>query len=124
MAIKSHQDTDSQSVEVERATRFFAINGVMYSRTQYPLQNAFALTVHKTQSLSLDEISVVLDSSLFSPGQAYTAMSRGRTFVKVHIIHLDPTAFLVDQEAVAECDRLLQIWTKHQATITTRRQQS
>jgi ATP-dependent exoDNAse (exonuclease V) alpha subunit len=111
-------------VEVEKVTRFFPINGVMYSRTQYPLQNAFALTVHKTQSLSLDDISVVLDSSLFSPGQAYTAMSRGCALAKVHIIHLDPAAFLVDQEAVMECERLLQIWTKHRATITIRRQQS
>jgi ATP-dependent exoDNAse (exonuclease V) alpha subunit len=96
----------------------------MYSRTQYPLQNAFALTVHKTQSLSLDDISIVLDSSLFSPGQAYTAISRARALAKVHIIHLDPAAFLVDREAVVECDRLLQIWTRHQATITTRRLQS
>jgi len=108
-------------VKVEKVTRFFPINGIMYSRTQYPLQNAFALTVHKTQSLSLDNISVVLDNNLFSPGQAYTAMSRGCALAKVHIIQLHPAAFLVDQEAVRECERSLFVWTKHLAAIAVRR---
>ena len=30
-----------------------------YDQTQYPLQNALALTVHKTQSLSLNDITLV-----------------------------------------------------------------
>ena len=111
-------------MEVEKVTRFFPINGVMYSRTQYPLQNAFALTVHKTQSLSLDNISLVLDNNLFSPGQAYTAISRGRTLAKVNIIQLDAAAFLVDQNAVDECERLSFVWNKHQEAIASRRRTS
>jgi hypothetical protein len=104
-------------------TRFFLINGVRYSHTQYPLQNAFTLTVHKTQSVSLDDISVILDGSLFSPGQAYTAISRGRALANVNIIQLDEAAFLVDQEAVIETERLLQIWTNHLAAVNIRRQE-
>jgi ATP-dependent exoDNAse (exonuclease V) alpha subunit len=39
------------------------------------LQNAFALTVHKTQDLTLPEISLSLDQQIFSAGQAYVALS-------------------------------------------------
>ena len=36
---------------IARETSYFYINGQRASRTQFPLQNAFSLTVHKTQSL-------------------------------------------------------------------------
>ena len=89
------------------------INGVGYSRTQFPLQNAFALTVHKTQSLSLPWITVSLDASLFSAGQAYTALSRGTTLEGLSIVNIDRAAFIVDQEAVVECIRLENKWDRY-----------
>ena len=58
-------------------THFFNITGVSCSRTQYRLQDAFALTVHKTQGLGLNHISLTLDASLFSPSQVYMALSWG-----------------------------------------------
>src|SRR5579859_1207054 len=82
--------------------RHVTINGIVYSRTQYPLQSTFALTVHKTQSLSIDNLSVSLDSSLFSVGQAYMALSRGTSLEGLSIMHLDRAAFMVDKEAVKE----------------------
>lgn len=96
-------------------TRFFVINGVTYSRTQFPLQNAFALTVHKTQSLTLRNITVSLDGSLFSSGQAYTALSRGTSLSGLSIMNLDREAFLVDEDAVRECERLRRIWAEYMA---------
>jgi ATP-dependent exoDNAse (exonuclease V) alpha subunit len=93
-------------------TRYFTINGIGYSRTQYPLQNAFALTVHKTQSLSIDNLSVSLDSSLFSVGQAYTALSRGTSLEGMSIMHLDRAAFMVDEEAVKEQGVLEARWRR------------
>ncbi len=45
-------------------------------RIQFPLQNAFALTVHKTQGLTLPHITLSLDESIFAKGQAYVAMSQ------------------------------------------------
>lgn len=94
-------------------TRDFIINGVIYSRTQYPLQNAFALTVHKTQSLSIANIAVSLDSSFFSVGQAYTALSRGTSLGGLSIMHLDRQAFIVDPEAVRECELLRDKWQRY-----------
>jgi len=52
------------------------VNGNPASRYQFPLQNSFALTVHKTQGLTLPKITVSVDQDMFAPGQAYVAMSR------------------------------------------------
>jgi len=107
-----------------KVTRHFIINGVIYSRTQYPIQNAFALTVHKTQSLSLPRITLSLDSSLFSTGQAYTALSRGTTLAGLSIAHLDHNAFIVDQNAVKECELLKQRWRRYITARDSRRANS
>jgi len=73
------------------------------------LQNAFALTVHKTQSLTLPNISLALDSQLFSPGQAYVALSRCPSWDHVYISSLHRDAFIVDPEVIQEYDHLQQI---------------
>ena len=108
-------------MQVSLVTRFFRINGVNYSRTQYPLTDAFARTVHKTQGLGFDDITVALDSSIFSAGQAYTALSRAKTKTGISITHLEKCAFIVDKEAVEECQRLEEIWKRHESSIIRRR---
>ena len=55
-------------------TIHFTVNGNSASRTQFPLQDCFALTVHKSQGLTLPRTSVFLDSQFFAPGQAYVAL--------------------------------------------------
>ena len=56
---------------ITRQTVYFYNGGQRASRTQFPLQNSFALTVHKTQGITLPRVSLALDSSIFSAGQAY-----------------------------------------------------
>lgn len=51
---------------------------VIATRSQIPLMLAYALTVHKTQGLSLDEVVIDLTRS-FGHGMIYTALSRART---------------------------------------------
>src|SRR6266540_4063394 len=60
---------------IKKDTVFFTLNEMSAKRIQFPLQNAFALTVHKTQSLILSHITLSLDKSIFAKGQAYVAMS-------------------------------------------------
>ena len=98
---------------------FFNINGVSCSRTQYPLQDMFAFIIDKTQGLHLNHISLMLDALLFSPGQAYMALSQGMELSGVTLTHLDKVAFLVDPDGVAECECLEDIWNRHQVAIMT-----
>ena len=67
----------------------------------------------------MDAISICLDRSIFSTGQAYTALSRARRMEDISISHLDRAAFIVDQGAVKECERLEAIWKDYQTAMET-----
>lgn len=62
-----------QNSDGSKRTRAYAYAWVM------PLKLAWATTVHKSQSQSLDCLKVSLDSSVFADGQAYVAVSRARS---------------------------------------------
>jgi ATP-dependent DNA helicase PIF1 len=49
------------------------------SVVQYPVKLAYALTIHKSQGLSFDEVTVDLSRPCFSSGQLYVALSRVRS---------------------------------------------
>ena len=74
-----------------------------------PLQNAFALTVHKTQGITLPQTSLYLDNQMFSPGQSYTALSRCQSWNDIQILSISPEASLVDERVKKEYARLEQI---------------
>ena len=52
------------------------IQNIIGSFYQFPLKLAYAITIHKSQGLSIDNLAIDL-SFIFSPAQAYVALSRG-----------------------------------------------
>jgi ATP-dependent exoDNAse (exonuclease V) alpha subunit len=94
-----------QTLIVQPTTYYFKINGISYSRTQLSLQNAFALTVHKTQGLTLSKIAVSFDAGMFACDHTYTTLSRARRWEDVDIIKLYTDAFKVDVDVVKEYER-------------------
>ncbi len=69
------------------------------SVTQVPLRLAWAITVHKSQGMSLDAAVIDL-SRAFEYGQGYVALSRLRTLSGLHLLGLNERALRVHPEAV------------------------
>ena len=98
--------TGIRDVEISPITVSFHVNGNSASRTQFPLMNCFAITVHKAQGLTLPKIGLFLDEQFFAPGQAYVALSRASCLDNVAIHALNKEAFSVDRGVIAEYSRL------------------
>lgn len=67
---------------------------------QYPLRLAWAITVHKSQGMSLDAVEVDL-SRAFEKGMGYVALSRVRSWNGLTILGFNDKALLVDPEVLS-----------------------
>lgn len=56
--------------------------------TQYPLMLAWAVTIHKSQGKSLDNVLVDLGDGAFASGQVYVALSRCRSIESISLARL------------------------------------
>ena len=66
-------------------------------RKQFPLRLSWAMTIHKAQGLTVDEV-VVSSKDLFCSGMGYTALSRVRTIEGLFLIDLHFDKFFCDEK--------------------------
>lgn len=69
--------------------------------TQVPLRLAWAITVHKSQGMSLEEAVMDL-SDVFEFGQGYVALSRVRRLSGLHLLGWNEQAFQVHPEVLSK----------------------
>ncbi len=81
------------------------------SVTQVPLRLAWAITVHKSQGMSLDAAVIDL-SRAFEYGQGYVALSRLRKLSGLHLLGLNERALRVHPQAI-ETDAAFRAASEH-----------
>jgi ATP-dependent exoDNAse (exonuclease V) alpha subunit len=79
---------------------------VVGSYSQLPLRAAWAVTIHKAQGLTLEDVRVDFGTGAFAPGQAYVAVSRAKAPAGLSLarpltvadVKVDPTLLAVTEE--------------------------
>ena len=77
-------------------------NELEFSRFQFPVRLAFAMTAHKSQGQTFDRIGIYLPSEFFSHGQLYTCLSQVGATEKIVIlsttIHVAPSRVQIPRD--------------------------
>ncbi len=86
-------------IDEKQADRFKTV--VVGTFKQYPLKLAWAITIHKSQGKTFDNIVVDLGRGAFDYGQTYVALSRCRTLEGIRLKKkIRPKDILVDETVV------------------------
>lgn len=84
------------------------------SISQIPLRLAWAITVHKSQGMTLDAARIDLRKA-FVPGMGYVALSRVRNIDSLYLYGINRMALAISEDALA-IDDVLRSKTKQDAT--------
>lgn len=77
------------------------VREVIGTFTQMPITLAWAMTIHKSQGLTLDKVHLDLGAGAFETGQTYVALSRSRSMSTITLAKkLSPKDIHIDREAV------------------------
>jgi len=84
--------------------------------SQLPLRLAWAITVHKSQGMSLDSMEVDLSKS-FVRGMGYVALSRVRSLGGMKLLGFNEMSLLIDQEVLEKDKEFQKLSELHRGTL-------
>ena len=61
-----------------------------------PLKVSYALSIHKSQGMTIDAVEIDLGDNIFTCGQAYTALSRAKSLKSIKIIEVSKESFKIN----------------------------
>lgn len=70
-------------------------------RTHIPLRLAYALTIHKSQGMTLDSAEIDIGESVFEYGQTYVALSRVKNLHGLYLQKFDPSKIKAHPKALS-----------------------
>ncbi len=81
--------------------RFLPIEGdIFLLRKQIPLKLGYAVTIHSSQGMTLDEARIDIGKSVFTASQSYVALSRLRNLDGVSLSQFDPKKIRAPKKAL------------------------
>lgn len=108
---------DGRHIVATQASWVIEEDGVIKAEIkQLPLRLAWAITVHKSQGMSLDAAEIDLSKS-FVPGMGYVALSRVRSLAGIKLMGLNQTALEVNPKVLELDLNLLKLSRDSQATL-------
>ena len=89
----------SKIPSIEKTIKIFKQTEVIHRKLyiqQLPLKLAFALSIHKSQGMTLDYVRTNIGNSIFSTGQVYTVLSRVRSLENLYIDDFDTSKIRIN----------------------------
>ena len=105
--LKIKLDIQIYVIDIARDLRKIQIysNAYLY-RKQFPLTIAYAITIQKSQGLSLKCILADVGISVFSPGMTYVCLSSVTSLDGLHLLNFSASKVKATKFALKECVRL------------------
>ena len=101
-------DGIDQVQTIERIERKFQVLSNCYVyRRMFPLINSYAMTIHKSQSLSLPCVFADLGDRIFADGMSYVALSRCLSHKGFYLLNFKPESVKASHKACKEYARLM-----------------
>ena len=82
------------------------MSGCHVYRRMFPLINSYAMTIHKSQSLTLPCVFIDLGNEVFCSGMSYVALSRCQTYDGLFLLNFSPKRITASKKACIEYARL------------------